>query len=600
MLDFRLLILSRTRLVRTSLLTIGSMLSIAASITSSAQTTVAPDGTVRGDLASRVDSHLTRAERFGFAGVVIVAKNGEVVLHKGYGLANRETGERVTGSTVFDIGSITKPFTAAAILKLEDEGRLHVTDPIDRYFGNVPADKKAITIHHLLSHTAGLQDGFGGDYDLISRDSLARVMLSSKLQSAPGSKYEYSNAGYSLLGAIIERVSGQPYEQYLRDHVIRPAGLTSTGYRSVDWNGKSLAVGYRGSSRFGTPLDKQWLDDGPSWHLRANGGLLSTAADLYRFVSGLHNGRIVSAASYNKAITPPAGFSYGYGWGVSKTPDGKTQISHNGSNGYFYALAAYMPDDRITVIFMTNDQANRGIERDISDIAMGRKLEEIPAVASASVSLDDYTGSYRTPSGAEFEIRKYDQSLEITRAPAEVVASITLSARDSSQALLRHRADSTIARTVGAMASGDYAMYRENFWPYRDYRIDGEIEFWKEVLNDWRDTYGKYLGTQVLGTARTSVNDVPLDATYVAVKYEKSDRVLRVLEPVSPVGKFFVATLSLAQWPSRFVLAPKSRSEFVTYSIEQRKSAAMTFVLDDAGKVKAVVMPGGLRAEKSR
>jgi CubicO group peptidase (beta-lactamase class C family) len=586
--------------MRSRLATIGALISIAAASSSRSQDIVAPDGTARGDLASRIDLHLTRAERFGFAGVVIVAQNGDVVLHKGYGLANRETGERVTGSTVFDIGSITKPFTAAAVLKLEDEGKLHVNDPIDRYFDNVPTDKKAITIHHLLTHTAGLQDGFGGDYDLTSRDSLMRVILSSKLQRAPGSKYEYSNAGYSVLGAIIEKVSGQPYEQYLRDHVIRPAGLTSTGYRSVDWKAKSLAIGYRGSSRFGTPLDKQWLDDGPSWHLRANGGLLSTAADLYRFVSGFHNGRIVSAASYKKAVTPQAGFSYGYGWGVSKMPNGKTQISHNGSNGYFYALATYLPDDKVTVIFLTNDQANRGIERDIGEIVMGRKLEEIPAVASAAFSLDDYAGGYRTPSGAEFEVRKSGQSLEITRAPAEVVASITLGARDSSQARLRHRADSIIAQTVGAMASDDYAMYRDNFWSYRDYRIDGEIEFWKEVLNDWRDTYGNYLGTQVLGTARTNSDDVQIDATYVAVKYAKGERVLRVLEPVSPTGKFFVATVSLAQWPSRFVLAPRSRSEFITYNIEQRKSAAMTFVFDDAGKVKAIAMPDGLRAKKSQ
>jgi hypothetical protein len=149
------------------------------------------------------------------------------------------------------------------------------------------------------------------------------------------------------------------------------------------------------------------------------------------------------------------------------------------------------------------------------------------------------------------------------------------------------------------MASGDYAMYRDNFWSYRDYRIDGEIEFWKEVLNDWHDTYGNYVGTQVLGTAKTSSNDIQLDATYVAVKYAKGERVLRVLEPVSPTGKFFVATVSLAQWPSRFVLAPRSRSDFITYNIEQRKSAAITFVLDNAGKVKAIVMPDGLRAEKS-
>ena len=246
----------------------------------SAQTPLPPSGTVRGESARILDEHLGRAEQFGFAGAVVVAKDGEVILHKAYGLADREAGKRVTTETLFDIGSITKPLTASAVLKLADERKLRVHDPITRFIDNVPADKRSITIHHLLTHTSGLANGFGGDYDLISRDSLVRVMLSSPLENPPGSKYEYSNAGYSLLGAIMEKASGLPYERYLRDRVLLPAGAASTGYKLVDWTGKPVAVGYRGSGRLGTPLEQRWADDGPSWHLRANGGLLACRPQL--------------------------------------------------------------------------------------------------------------------------------------------------------------------------------------------------------------------------------------------------------------------------------------------------------------------------------
>ena len=120
------------------------------------QAAVPPGGTVRGEAATRLDQHLSRAERVGFSGVVVVGRNGEVILSKAYGLADRAAERRVTPETVFDIGSITKPFTASAVLKLVDEGKLRVTDSIARFFDSVPADKKAITIHHLLTHTSGL------------------------------------------------------------------------------------------------------------------------------------------------------------------------------------------------------------------------------------------------------------------------------------------------------------------------------------------------------------------------------------------------------------------------------------------------------------
>src|SRR5688572_19894399 len=137
---------------------------------------------------------MSRLEAYGFSGSLLVAKGGEVILDRGYGFADAQRKTPFTAETAFDIGSITKQFTAAAILKLEMQGKLGVSDPISKWLEGVPEDKKGITLHHLLTHSAGLEDVFGGDYDEMPRDRLAKAALGSKLLWAPSTRYQYSNA----------------------------------------------------------------------------------------------------------------------------------------------------------------------------------------------------------------------------------------------------------------------------------------------------------------------------------------------------------------------------------------------------------------------
>src|SRR5262245_1884520 len=225
-------------------------------------------------LREELDQLMTRLETYGFSGSLLVARNGKVLLEKGYGWADREHGVPFTAETVFDIGSITKQLTGAAILALEMEGKLKVTDPISKYFPDVPADKAGITLHHLLTHSAGLEDVFGGDFEEMPRDRLVKTALASKLLWPPGTRYRYSNAGFSLLAAVVEIVSGQPYETFLQERLFKPAGLTKTGYRAPKWPSASLAHGYSPEGDWGTPLDHAWAPDGPWWNLRGNGGIL--------------------------------------------------------------------------------------------------------------------------------------------------------------------------------------------------------------------------------------------------------------------------------------------------------------------------------------
>jgi CubicO group peptidase (beta-lactamase class C family) len=330
---------------------------------------------VNGELGAKLDSQMQQLVAKGFSGVLFIAKDGQIVLNNGYGLANKENKTSYSADTIFDIGSITKQFTGAAILKLEMQGKVRTTDKISKYFKDVPADKADITLHQLLTHSAGLVGVLGRDYERLTRDELIQKALASKLQYVPGEKHDYSNLGYSLLGAIIEIVTGESYGRYLHDNLFKPAGMHETGYVIPKWKRENLAVGYnrKDESRWGTPIDQLWDKDGPYWNLRANGGILSTVGDLYRWHLALEGEKILSKEAKEKYYTPhiaeePGGSSfYGYGWVIQKTRRGTKIIWHNGGNPYFFADFRRYVDDNVVVIVATNAKM-QPLERDFSQV----------------------------------------------------------------------------------------------------------------------------------------------------------------------------------------------------------------------------------------
>jgi CubicO group peptidase (beta-lactamase class C family) len=334
--------------------------------------------TVAGELGDRLDAHLKRATSNGFAGAVLVVKDGQVILSKGYGMANRERKIPVTLDTVFDIGSLVKQFTAAAILKLEMKGKLHTNDPLSKYFKNVPPDKAAMTIHHLLTHTAGFDAAIGNDYEVISRDEYIKRALNTKLLSTPGEKYKYSNVGYSLLGAIVEMRSGQDYEHYAYNNLFKPAGMSLTGYRIPTWNADDIAHNYVGDTDWGTGLSKRWAADGPYWNLRANGGMLFTVGDMYKWMQALAGERVLPKKVKEKYFTPyvktPSlpgmNWFYGYGWRIEKTPRNTTVIWHGGDGAAFHSDARWFADEHVVIIMATNVAEHRAstISRQLGDL----------------------------------------------------------------------------------------------------------------------------------------------------------------------------------------------------------------------------------------
>lgn len=353
------------------------------------------------DLTPKFDEYLSALVDQGrFTGAVLVARDGRVVFTKGYGFANVEFDAANTPETRFRLGSITKQFTAAAILLLQERGKLSVQDAICKYQENCPAAWSEVTIHHLLSHTGGIPSFTSSpDYlpkmmmPVTTQDMIARFK-DKPLDFKPGEKWSYSNSGYYLLGCVIEKAAGESYESFLQKNVFDPLKMANTGYEHHDTILKKRATGY--SLVKGKKVNSAYIDMTQPY---AAGALYSTVGDLFLWNEGLYSGKLISAKSL-EAMTTPVRNNYGYGLGVDSKSNRK-KISHGGGiNGFSTYISRYA-DDKITVVVLGNaDYGAPGpgkISQDLAAILLGEKYE-IPA-AIAEVKVDPgiftaYTGQY--------------------------------------------------------------------------------------------------------------------------------------------------------------------------------------------------------------
>jgi CubicO group peptidase (beta-lactamase class C family) len=351
-------------------------------------------------LVSKIDKNLNLlTERESFTGAVLVARNGEVLFSQGYGLADRDKNLPNSPQTKYRLGSISKQFTAMAILMLQAQGKLTVQDPICRYISECPEMWQDITIHHLLTHTSGIPD-FRDFADFETTKATPSSPLQtmarfndSPLDFKPSEKWSYSNSNYIVLGYIIETTSGESYEMFLQKHIFEPVQMKNTGY---DHNDGSLATGYTG---FYDHWEKADYTDMTIPYAAA--GLYSTIEDLYRWDQVLYTKQLLSPELLGLMFTPQArtpisSLSYGYGWFVGKMNthqvvshgDGilnsaavsrsYTSNSGNGPQGNndiagFASEIRRYTDDKVTIIILSNrDTTNVGTVSDqIAQIIFG-------------------------------------------------------------------------------------------------------------------------------------------------------------------------------------------------------------------------------------
>ncbi|MBI9040253.1 serine hydrolase domain-containing protein [Lutibacter sp.] len=322
--------------------------------------------TNKSQLANKIDSYLNASVTNGFSGAVLVSRKGEIILSKGYGWADRRNKIPNTSSTVFNIGSVTKQFTASAILKLVEQGKIKTSDKISSYFIQTPIDKRDITIHQLLTHTSGISNKTGDfRYDEASKEQFLKEFFESELQSKPGTKHQYANANYIMLTAILESVSGQIYSSFLNDYLFEPSQMKSTGYKSINFNTERLAHGY-----YYNIADEKWVDWGTTqqhlpyndkhWYSIGKGDIYSTVEDLYKWQIALKNNVVLTSKTRRVQETPYVAENdkmtsyYGYGWAISKSDRETKIVAHNGSNGIYFADFVKFIDDDVVVIYLTN------------------------------------------------------------------------------------------------------------------------------------------------------------------------------------------------------------------------------------------------------
>lgn len=544
------------------------------------------------EIAARVDDFLTAA---GVTGGVLLAKDGKVILRKGYGWANDERKIPMTTKSVFDIGSVTKQFTATAILKLEEQGKLKVTDPITKFFKDVPENKWNITVHQLLTHTAG----FGHEVETTkfpTRDEMVRAALDSKLKLKPGEKFSYSNAGYSLLGAIIEIVSGMPYENYLHKYLWQPAGMYKTGNLLPNFSQNELAHGYDISGELGLSQDKWWDKDGPFWGGRGAGYILSTLEDLYKWHLALEGNKILSKESKQKLYTPYAPFKdrkesrdqeeywdYGYGWAIFKTPRGTRLIEHTGGNSIVSTDFLRYVDEGVVIIFFTSERQTislpllksvaysglNSITVSVSPIFFGNGLPNFPRpkITISHYELQKYAGTYELPSGDKFVLETDRNQLQVSSLTLGVGRLLTTfpKLQDS------ERLNNLEARTAELIEN----IAREDFEPIRDLMdlegsLDEEKAYWKRTFANWTPRFGAFRKSKVIGT----VQEKEFLVTYVLLAFERGTTIVQYRQNENK--KFYIGFPAFLL-PRYYRLIPQSKSEFVVYNHALKTSTPVNF-----------------------
>ncbi|WP_417479906.1 serine hydrolase domain-containing protein [Maricaulis maris] len=344
----------------------------------------------------RLSSAFDALEAAGFTGLVGISQGGATVLMRGAGMADAQTGRPYGPDTQVDIGSITKSYTGMLAAQLISDGTLSADLRLDEVFDNVPADKAGITLHQMLTHAAGFPGGVGDDLAEEDFDTFLANAFAAPLRFEPGTDYYYSNVGYSLAAAIMERATGQSYEALLRDRLMS-VGIDHTGYQAA-FDGERAVHLEDGRD----VAEASWGGHPPNWNLIGNGGLVSTAPDMLAWRQAWSTGELISPQARDLGQTPfqdeGGGAShYGYGLVVEDDPALGRVYWHNGGNPHFNAHWRELADHGL-ILFVAADQRRLNADRVVDVLTAAWfdqpwRIDPRPARSATPVTLPD------TPAG---------------------------------------------------------------------------------------------------------------------------------------------------------------------------------------------------------
>lgn|GEM_PF-6765490 len=334
---------------------------------------------------TQIKAYLDRIKDYGFSGAVLVADHGKIVHEQNFGFTNRAKKSPITSDTVFDIGSNVKDFTKVAIYQLVESGKISLDDPLKKYFSDLPSEKAGITVQQLLTHRAGLPLAYGRDVDPLSKEEFLKRFFDTPLISAPGTEFRYSNPGFSLLAAIIEKVSGKTFDTYVAENISKKIGLTQTGYSLLPWKADNIAHSYENGSDQGSTFDYPHVEGGQTWNLRGNGGMLSTLKEMYKFYSALRHGDLIQKDHVSNIV---------------RNGGNDMLVGGNGVHFFDYHIDS---GSEFEIVIASTDAEHKAMTLDqrISDMITGRKVTTPPALAKLpETTLKTLAGKYKTVNGA--------------------------------------------------------------------------------------------------------------------------------------------------------------------------------------------------------
>jgi CubicO group peptidase (beta-lactamase class C family) len=352
------------------------------------------------NISSQLDSLVIAYAKVGkFNGSVLVAQNGSILLNKGYGLRDAASHSANNENTVYQIGSVTKQFTTAIIQKLQEEKKISVNDKLSKFFPDYPKGD-SITVEQLMLHTSGIYS-YTSDRNFMStevskpqtRESMMALFKDRPLDFSPGTKWNYSNSAYSLLGYIIEIVTKKPWETVVREYIFKPVQMTHSGFDFTNLKRPEKATGYFVLNDVDT-AKSPIVDSSVAY---SAGSIYSTTGDLYRWHKALQNYSILPKALQEKAYTPVKN-RYGYGW-VIDSVEGKRKVAHSGGIHGFTSNFTRVPEDDIVVILLSNNSSPALGEMTTKILnALYKKPYTLPvarkAITLPEEKLKEYIGEY--------------------------------------------------------------------------------------------------------------------------------------------------------------------------------------------------------------
>lgn len=351
--------------------------------------------------------------------VIYLSKGDQMLYQKAFGKANIELNVDMTPANVFRLGSVTKQFTACAILNLEEQGKLSITDDIRKYVPDLPQKQKVITIEALLTHTSGVINytGLPGFTEELKRRDLTPKQVvdlfkNEPLEFEPGTDYKYSNSGYILLGHIIEQVTGKPYATYIEETIFKPLGMKNSYYDSPTTIIPGRASGY--SRRNGSYQNADYLSMTLPY---AAGSLTSSAQDLQKWYSALHDGKLMKPETLKKAhssykLSSGRLTGYGYGWETGNV-QGSPSVKHVGVVNGFFTYVAYLPEENLFISILRNCDSPADPDILASKMlaaALGKPYRFQP-ITLTEAELKSFQGVYSLANGGEYSIRVQDGNL---------------------------------------------------------------------------------------------------------------------------------------------------------------------------------------------